>query len=132
MKTRRGTDYPLPTDSSVESNTICDDDDATISPEIKQQLEGSPSSDFPPLNKPNDGIKHFEIPVDTISPIVALTSPNTNIPVSTSILAGSGLLEILSVLPNKNMNDYWNEIHTPFDLSINNSSTAVLTNQSDY
>ena len=50
MKTRRGTDYSLPTDSSIESKKICDDDDTSISPEIKQELESPLSSDFPPPN----------------------------------------------------------------------------------
>ena len=107
MKTRRGTDYSLPTDSSIESIKICDDDDTTLSPEIKQQLEGSPSSlvgspssKLQPLNEPKD--------------------------VSTNILTGSGILDPWT----KHHDDQWIEIHTPLDF-LGNSSTNILPNQTD-
>ena len=100
MKTRRGTDYSLPTDSSIDSNKICDDDDTSISVEIKQELETPPSSDFSPPNKPN-GIKQSEIQVDTFSPIIVPTSPATHSPASTSLPAHTLLLGILSVTTPK-------------------------------
>ena len=108
MKTRRGTDYSLPTDSSIESIKICDDDDTTLSPEIKQQLEGSPSS---LVGSPSSKSQSLNDPKD----------------VSTNILTGSGMLDPWT----KHHDDHWIEIHTPLDF-LGNSSTNILPNQTDH
>ena len=60
-----------------------------------------------------------------------MTSPATHSPASTSLPAHTLLLGILSVTPNKDMNDSCNEISNPVIFVTNNSSTSVLTNQSD-
>ena len=107
MKTRRGTDYSRPTDLSIDSNKLCNNDERSISDEIKQELDTPPSIASPPQNKPNDIISPSEVPVVILSPIDAPISPTRLIPASNSVTNHTSLLGNLTVISNRDMNAYW-------------------------
>ena len=131
MKTLTGTDYSRPTDLSIDSNKLCNNDERSISDAIKQELDTTPSNVFPPQNRPNDIISPSEVPVVILSPIDAPISPTKFSPASNSVPNHPSLLGNLTVTPNRDMNAYWNEIHTPVDFVFENSSTVIDTSIRD-